>query len=133
LRPRDAQADAARARSLFAWMVMRGLTEYPGAFVARLVTDAPTPFVLSGHTLAEIHARLPPGKALTASTTSPPAHLVSTAVSHRRHDRAGAASSRSSAQRVFGVTPNPEVLNYEHRATIALLSTARKADRDLDV
>jgi hypothetical protein len=36
-------------------------TEYPGAFVARLVTDPPTPYVMLGHTLAEIHARLPPG------------------------------------------------------------------------
>jgi hypothetical protein len=40
---------------------MRGLSEYLCAFVARLVTDAPTPYVLLGHTLAEIHVRLPPG------------------------------------------------------------------------
>jgi hypothetical protein len=32
-----------------------------GAFVARLVTDAPTAYILLGHTLAELHAQLPAG------------------------------------------------------------------------
>jgi hypothetical protein len=29
--------------------------------IARLVTDTPTPYVLRGHTLAEVQAQLPPG------------------------------------------------------------------------
>jgi hypothetical protein len=56
---RALQDDAARDHPLFAWIVMRDVNEYPGAFVARLVTDAPTPYVLLGHILAEIHANLP--------------------------------------------------------------------------
>jgi hypothetical protein len=52
---RALQSDAASTHPLFAWIVMRDLPEYPGAFVARLVTDAPTSYVLVRHTLAEIH------------------------------------------------------------------------------
>jgi hypothetical protein len=58
---RAIQADAARAHPLFAWIIMQDLPEYPGALAARLVTDAPTVYILLGHTLAEIHAQLPPG------------------------------------------------------------------------
>jgi hypothetical protein len=29
--------------------------------ITRLVTDVPTPYILLGHTLAEIRAQLPPG------------------------------------------------------------------------
>ena len=36
------QADVERTHSLFAWIIMRDLPEYPGALAARLVTDAPT-------------------------------------------------------------------------------------------
>lgn len=38
---RALQSDAARTHPLFAWIVMRDRPEYPGAFVARLVTNAP--------------------------------------------------------------------------------------------
>jgi hypothetical protein len=55
------QADAARAHPLFAWIIMRSLPEYPGSLVARLVTETPTPYILLGHTLAEVQAQLPPG------------------------------------------------------------------------
>jgi hypothetical protein len=58
---RAIQADAARSRPLLAWIIMRDLLEFPGAFVARLVTDGPTPYILLGHTLAEVQAQLPPG------------------------------------------------------------------------
>jgi hypothetical protein len=58
---RAIQADAARAHPLFAWIIMRGLPEYPGSLVARLVTETPTPYILLGHTLAEVQAQLPPG------------------------------------------------------------------------
>ena len=55
------QAHAARKHPLLAWIIMRDLPQYPGAVVARLVTDAPTPYVLIGHTLPELSAQLPPG------------------------------------------------------------------------
>jgi hypothetical protein len=55
---RSLQADAARDHPLFAWIIMQDLPEYPGAFLARLVTDAPTPYILLGHTLAEVQASL---------------------------------------------------------------------------
>jgi hypothetical protein len=42
----------------FAWIIMRNLPEFPGAFVARLVTDPPTPYILLGHTLAEVQVQL---------------------------------------------------------------------------
>ncbi len=58
---RSLQDDAARDHPLFAWVIMHDLPQYPGAYVARLVTDAPTPYVLLGHTLAEVHADLPRG------------------------------------------------------------------------
>jgi hypothetical protein len=40
------QDDAARTHPLFAWIIMEDLPEYPSALVARLVTDAPTPYIL---------------------------------------------------------------------------------------
>ncbi|WP_158932265.1 hypothetical protein [Acidisphaera sp. S103] len=42
---RALQSDAVRTYPLFAWIVMRDLPEYPGAFVARLVTNTPTPYI----------------------------------------------------------------------------------------
>jgi hypothetical protein len=73
---RAIQADAARTHPLFAWIVMQDLPEYPGAFVARLVTDAPTPYVLLGHTLAEIQASLPPGLVRSERQPSDPPTVV---------------------------------------------------------
>jgi hypothetical protein len=73
---RAIQADAARAHPLFAWIIMRGLPEYPGALVARLVTDAPTVYILLGHTLAEIHAQLPPGLERSERQPADPAEVV---------------------------------------------------------
>jgi hypothetical protein len=58
---RAIQADAACIHPLFAWIVMWDLPEYPRSLVARLVTEAPTPYILLGHTLAEVQAQLPPG------------------------------------------------------------------------
>ena len=57
---RSIQADAERTHPLLAWVVMRD-EAYPGQFVARLVTDALTPYVLLAETLGELHAQLPPG------------------------------------------------------------------------
>ena len=70
------QADAARKRPLFAWIIMRDLPAYPGAMVARLVTDAPTPYVLIGHTLTELIAQLPPGLVRSDRQPSDPPDVV---------------------------------------------------------
>jgi len=53
-------ADARRAHRLVGWLVTRDPPEYPDKVVARLVTDAPSPYVLVADTLGEIHAALPP-------------------------------------------------------------------------
>jgi hypothetical protein len=73
---RALQSDAVRTHPLFAWIVMRDLPEYPGAFVARLVTDAPTPYILVGHTLAEVHASLPHGLERSDRQPSDPSEVV---------------------------------------------------------
>jgi hypothetical protein len=69
---RAIQADVARAHSLFAWIIMQDLPEYPGALVARLVADTPTPYILVGHTLTEVRAQLPPGMERTERQPSNP-------------------------------------------------------------
>ena len=56
---RGLHADACRSHVLVGWVVRRNPPEYPGKFVARLVTGAPS-YVLLADTLAEVHARLPP-------------------------------------------------------------------------
>ena len=73
---RALQADVARAHSLFAWIIMRDLPEYPGAFVARLVADTPTPYILVGHILTEVRAQLPPGMERTERQPSNPPEMV---------------------------------------------------------
>jgi hypothetical protein len=58
---RAIQSEAASSQPLFTWIVMRDPPDHPGAFVAHLMTDAPTRYVLLGHTLAEVQVQLPPG------------------------------------------------------------------------
>ena len=58
---RGLHADACRTRALVGWVVTRDPPAYTDKVVARLVTDAPTPYVLIGDTLGELHAALPPG------------------------------------------------------------------------
>jgi hypothetical protein len=53
-------ANAARTHPLVGWIVMQDQPDYPDEMIA-LVTDTPTPYVLRGHTLAEVQAQLPPG------------------------------------------------------------------------
>jgi hypothetical protein len=55
---RALQADAIRTYSLMAWIVMRD-EAHLGAFVARLVTNAPTPYILLADTLGGLEAQLP--------------------------------------------------------------------------
>jgi hypothetical protein len=47
------QADAAGSHPLFAWIIMRNPPEFPRAFVARLVTSAPTPYMRRSHRLSD--------------------------------------------------------------------------------
>jgi hypothetical protein len=68
-------ADAYRDHALAGWVVMRDPPE-PGFFVARLVTDAPTPYVLRSDTLAGLHAQLPPGLVRSKRQPSEPPDLV---------------------------------------------------------
>jgi hypothetical protein len=67
----DQIIDAAAAQGLYAyahrtcpkvsWTIMRDQAEYPGEFVARLVMNAPTPYVLLADTLPGLQAQLPIG------------------------------------------------------------------------
>jgi hypothetical protein len=70
---RSLQDDAARDHPLFAWIIMQNLPKFPGAFVGRLVTNAPTPYVLLGHTLAEVQVQRPPGLVHSGRQPSDPA------------------------------------------------------------
>ena len=68
-------ADTARDHGLAGWVVVRDQPR-PGAFTARLVTDAPTPYVLHGDTLADLHARLPAGLVRSDRQPGDPPDLV---------------------------------------------------------
>jgi orotidine-5'-phosphate decarboxylase len=57
---RGLHADACRVHALVGWVVMQDASEYPDKFIARLVTDAPSPYLLLADTLAEMHGQLPP-------------------------------------------------------------------------
>lgn len=68
-------ADACRDHPVVGWVVMRDQPA-PGAFIARLVTDTPTPYVLLASTLAEIHAQLPSGLVRSDRQPAEPPDLV---------------------------------------------------------
>jgi hypothetical protein len=55
-------------KPLAAWIIVRDQPK-PGAFTARLVTSAPTPYVLVADTLEELRGQLPRG--LTHSGPQP--------------------------------------------------------------
>jgi hypothetical protein len=55
---RALQKDAIRTYPLLAWIVMRD-EAHSGEFVARLVTDAPTPYVLLADSLGGLEAQFP--------------------------------------------------------------------------
>jgi hypothetical protein len=73
---RSIQTDVARAHPLLAWVVTRNEAAHPGQYVARLVTDAITPYVLLAHTLGELHAKLPPGLVRSDHLPSDPGIVV---------------------------------------------------------
>src|SRR4051812_5771619 len=52
---RSLHVDACRAHPMVGWVIVTDPPHYPGKFVARLVTDAPSSYVLVANTLAEIH------------------------------------------------------------------------------
>ena len=70
------QADAERTHPLLAWIVMRDEEAYPGEFLARLVTDGVTPYVLLADTLGGLHAQLPPGLDRSDRQPSDPPEVV---------------------------------------------------------
>jgi hypothetical protein len=53
--------DARRNHALVGWVVMRDPPDYPDQFVARLMTDIPSPYVLVADTLAGVQEQLPHG------------------------------------------------------------------------
>jgi hypothetical protein len=73
---RALQADAIRTHPLVAWIVVRGEATRPGTFMARLVTDAPTPYVLLADTLAALYGQLPPGLTRTDRQPADPPEIV---------------------------------------------------------
>ena len=58
------------------WVVTRDPPEHPDKVVARLVTEAPTPYVLVADTLAELHAQLPPYLARAGRQPADPPEVV---------------------------------------------------------
>jgi hypothetical protein len=69
------QVDARRDHSLVGWVVVRDQPE-PGQFIARLVTGAPTVYVLRSETLADLHAQLPAGVVRSDRQAADPPDLV---------------------------------------------------------
>ena len=58
------------------WVVRQNPPEYPGKFVARLVTENPSPYVLVADTLAKLHARLPAGLTRAGRQPADPPEVV---------------------------------------------------------
>jgi hypothetical protein len=73
---RSIQADAVKAHVLFAWIILKDQANYPGKFIARLVTMHPTLYVIVANTLAEVQAVLPPGLERSAREMTDPSEIV---------------------------------------------------------
>jgi hypothetical protein len=73
---RSIRADAARKHPLLAWVVTRDEGTYRGQFVARLVTEAPTVYVLLAGRLGELYAQLPPGTGWADRRAADPPEVV---------------------------------------------------------
>jgi hypothetical protein len=73
---RALQADAIRTHPLVAWIVTRDEATWPGEFAARLVTGAPTSYVLLADTLAGLQAQLPTGLTRTDRQPTDPPEVV---------------------------------------------------------
>jgi hypothetical protein len=70
------QADAIRSNPLVAWIVTRDEVAYPGEFVARLVTGAPTSYVMLADTLDGLQAQLPTNLVRTDRQPADPPGVV---------------------------------------------------------
>jgi hypothetical protein len=68
--------DVGRTSPMIGWVVMRDPPDYPGKVTARLVTDAPTFYVLVADTMGEVHAALPPGLVRSERAPSDPPEVV---------------------------------------------------------
>ena len=55
------QADARRNWRVVGWIITANPPEYPGKFVARLLSGHPSPYVLLDNTLSGLRTQLPPG------------------------------------------------------------------------
>jgi hypothetical protein len=73
---RGLHANACAAHVLVAWVVTRDPPEHPGKFVARLVTETPSSYVLLADTLAGLRAQLPPGLARSERQPADPPEVV---------------------------------------------------------
>jgi hypothetical protein len=69
-------AHAARTDPLVAWIVLRDVPEHPGSLVARLMTDAPTAYILVAQSLPALRAQLPTGLLRSDRQQSDPPDLV---------------------------------------------------------
>ena len=70
------QADAIRKHPLVAWIVTRDELSHLGEFVARLMTDGPTSYVMLADTLAGLQAQLPTGLARADRQPADPPEIV---------------------------------------------------------
>jgi hypothetical protein len=73
---RALQADAIRTHPLMAWIIIRNQDTLPGTFMARLVTGAPTPYVLLADTPAGLYDQLPLGLTRTDRQPADPQEIV---------------------------------------------------------
>jgi hypothetical protein len=58
---RALHADAQRRHPLVGWVIMHDPPDYPDQFIARMMTDVPSSYVLIADTLAGVQEQLPPG------------------------------------------------------------------------
>ena len=73
---RSIQVDAALKHPLVAWVVTHDESSYGGQFVARLVTNGPTPYVLLADTLARLQAKIPPGTRCSGRSPADPPEVL---------------------------------------------------------
>jgi hypothetical protein len=70
------QSDAIRRHPLVAWIITREEATWPGEFVARLITDGPTSYVMLADTLAGLRGQLPTGLARADRQPADPPEVI---------------------------------------------------------
>ena len=74
---RALQTDVARTHALSGWVILRDPPDFPGRFMARLVTSARhTNYVLMADSLAELQAMLPPDLVRSERQPTEPPEVV---------------------------------------------------------